>query len=479
MKNIIKIYPTKITINNYNLGDCVNLEKSLSVFDNVIWKVTLEQFIYDEENKILTIPAGYDRYKLKTMFPNYYMDTSEENKVEPYNKTIYSLKFPTRNTMQNEAINFLLKKDTKKFLCLETGGGKTYCAIHYIHRTRKLPMVIVDQDLIANQWKDRILYFTNITEEEIFMIKGKDSINKLIEMSDKDLKKYKFFIAIHRTLNSYDNNDNKYTLHDLFSHLKIGCRLYDEAHIEMRSIFYIDTVYNCESVYITATPSRSNYKENMVYQNSFNTSVISRFTWKSESYHNIVVKAYDSKPSQIDELNMSTKYGFDGNMYCNYVLTNNNAYDVFYDSLKELFNNTFKKTKHKCIILFKTTALCDEMYNAFKDYLESLNNMNITTGEYHYKIKNKEDNLSKDIIFTTDKSMSKAVDIKDLSLVINTVPCTSESLMKQVIGRLRQLKDREVYYIDMYDKGFSKQSKQFNIRLKTYKKISKRIIYLN
>ena len=72
--------------------------------------------------------------------------------------------------------------------------------------------------------------------------------------------------------------------------------------------------------------------------------------------------------------------------------------------------------------------------------------------------------------------MQKAIDIKGLSLVINTVPCSSEKVVNQMIGRLRKLDNKEVFFVDMYDEGFSAQRNQASKRLRLYKKKAKQIL---
>ena len=473
MKNIT-IYTTRIEISNYELGECADLEKMLSVWNPVTFSTEFTAFQYNSSNKILTIPAGVDRCKLEQFFPG--SNIIDNSQTEPFSEIKFSLKYPPRNSMQFNAINFLLKPYPQRFLSLETGGGKTYCAIHYIFKTKKLPIVFVDQELILNQWKDRILYFTNITEDEIFVIQGTNSINKLMKMTNKELKKYKFFLALHRTLSSNELKESEYSTYDIFKKIGIGVRLYDEAHVEMKNIFNMDIAYNCESIYITATPKRSNPSENKVYQNMFNLKQVPRFIGKSNNYHNIIIFPYNTNPTLQEEVSMKTKFGYDANAYSNYLLENNDAYEEFYQALKKILDKSYKKNKHKAILLFKTTALCDDFYEAFKNYLENLNNMNLTIGKYHYKVKNKDKELEKDIIFTTDKSMQKAIDIKGLSLVINTVPCSSDTVVTQMIGRLRKLDDKEVFFVDMYDEGFSAQRNQASKRLRLYKKKAKQIL---
>ena len=45
-----------------------------------------------------------------------------------------------------------------------------------------------------------------------------------------------------------------------------------------------------------------------------------------------------------------------------------------------------------------------------------------------------------------------------------------------MIGRLRKLENKEVFFVDMYDEGFSAQRNQASKRLRLYKKKAKQIL---
>lgn len=471
MQHTIKLYPTKICITNYDLGDSLKLEKSLSVWDPVIFQVVYQAFEYDEDNRILTIPGGYNLFYLEEILTKpYTFDDSHKDIVEDYRKTMFSLKYPTRNTLQNQAINFLMRKINQKFLSLETGGGKTYCTIHYVFKSKKMPITFVDQENIASQWLDRILYFTSIKEDEIYTISGQKSIDKIMNMSDEEIGKYKWFIAIHRTMSNYLASEGHDKVKALFKKMGIGVRLYDEAHVEYRNIFNMDSSYDCESVYITATPTRSNPLENKVYQNMFSLKSVPRFVGKGDNYHNVLVYKYTTKPDLDEEMSMKSKYGFDAIKWTNYIMNDN--FEIFSESLTEILDLVYRKNSHKTAVLIKSIELCDKVYDEFKDYLGE---KGLTCGRYHSKVKNKDAELEKDVIFTTEKSFGKALDIPGLSVCVNTVPCSSEATVLQIIGRLREIPDKEVFFVDMYDYGFDMQCKQAAKRLKIYKNKAKKI----
>ncbi|WCS68279.1 hypothetical protein Goe21_01690 [Bacillus phage vB_BsuM-Goe21] len=474
---MIRIQPTRILVENYKAGESDKLEKSLSVWDKTIFQYTFSAFLIDEDTNQLLIPGGYDYTKLKKCFPRDKI-VNERLNVDPYNKVTFSLKYPPRDSIQQDAIKFLLQtNDSQKFLCLPTGKGKTYCSINYVFKSKKLPMVFVDQENLMEQWKKSILNFTSVKEEEIFLISGRNSIDKLMKMKKKELKKYKWFIAIHKTIGNYidDNPDN---IDKLMKHLGIGVKLYDEAHVEYKNIFYIDSLTNTESVYITATPSRSDPIENKVYQNIFND--VPMYKVKEDeivNYHNIIIVKFNSKPSIDDQAKMKSKYGFDTNRWCKYIL-DNIKYEEFMNHItKNIIERVNKNFDKKTVLLFHTMAGNDVIINDLKETYP-----NIEIGRYNSSIKDKDKRLKeleKDIIVTTDVSFGKAIDVKGLEILINTVPFGSKVLTEQLLGRLREIEGKEVWYIDLVDIGFDSCKKQLKQRQNIYNKKAKRIYELD
>jgi superfamily II DNA or RNA helicase len=469
---MITLFPTKIVLNNYDAGDSSKLEKSLSVWDRVTFSYDFSAFLHDDEKRELIIPGGYDMGKLKAVFPrDNYID--KRNETNPYNQVSFSLKFPPRDDIQRGAIDFLLKtKSSQKFLCLPTGKGKTYCSIHYVHKSKKLPLVLVDQENLMEQWKKSILHFTSVKEEEIFLISGKSSIEKLNKMKKSELKKYKWFIAIHRTLNNY-LEENMGNIEKLFTHLGVGVKLYDEAHVEYKNIFYIDSLSNTESIYITATPLRSNPIENGVYQNIFRD--VPMFKVHDDAlvnYHNVIIVKYNSKPSIDDQARMKGRHGFDTNAWCKYIIQDG-KYEVFFDTVIQVLNKVNSKQSRKAVFLFHTMEGNAILTDDFKAEFP-----NISVGRYDSSIKDKNKRaleLEKDLIITTDKSFGKAIDVKGLEIVFNTVPFGSKAMTEQLLGRLREIPEKEVWYIDFLDVGFESCRNQLKQRRNIYNKKAKNI----
>jgi len=492
MENIIYLFPTSIKITNY--VENKKIENSLSVWDKVRFKYTFKAFIkeldLDNETDCLHIPAGYDFKYIKYNYPNYKIkDFRNMLNINNLPLENVELKYEPKDNIQKNAIKFLMghgfsKECTQKLLSLNTGAGKTYVAINYIINSKRRPILFVDQIHLKEQWIESILKFTNITEDEIYVISGKDSIEKLLSMTQDERNKIKFYIAIYRTISNYlESLDDKFELNDFIRNkLKVSVKLFDEAHIEYMNIFYLDTYIDCESIYITATPKRSNPNENKVFQNMFKE--VRRITSeingeKIDKYHNILLFKLNSHPTNEDQINTMNKYGFSAIDYNYYIL--NKKYDYFSGILlKLIFKNILKNGEglKKIAILVSLNKLVDRLYEDIKNKIIE-NNWNYKVSKFNGQTKNKEEALNADIIVTTDKSFGRAIDVNDLTVLMNLVPFSSPVINEQIIGRLRYIEGKEVYYLDFVDIGFPSSKGQLYYKKKIFNKKAKKYYEYN
>ena len=477
---MITYLPTKILISDIDEKSLKSIHYSLSVWDKVRFKYKFTAYFYDEENQEVILPGGYNRLKLEEiLYDHNHIDRTSINYSHRRRNKVIKLKYDPRDDLQERAIEFLKKDYSQKFLCLNTGDGKTYCTIAYLTKKRTIPMIFIDLDILCQQWKNSILKFTDVKEDEIYIISGNKSIDSLMNMSSDKLAKYKFFICFYKTINTIIN-DNK--LEGFFKYLDIGTKVYDEAHTNYEAIFKIDCITNCESVYLTATPHRSDPIEDKVFQNMFHSVKKFFSNSNSEKYHNVNVINIDSKPSEADRLACTNKYGFNLIAYSNYILEK--KYDYFYDKVINtiLLGVILKngKKNRKTAILFSLKSLMNKF--AY-DLVENLNNKGLD-----YKIgllsedtkkDDKEEVLSSDIIITTDKSFGKGIDVSNLECVICVVPTSSEVKATQMLGRLREVPDREVYYFDIVDNGFQKIKNQTYKKMKVYREKAKSLHTFN
>lgn len=485
------VYPTRIFIENfeaYPYEDSKNLLKwSLSIKDEITHQYTFSAFMYDDELDTLIIPGGYNINKLSDLFKyaKFYsrvkkvMETKFSESPVPYEMS----KGP-RDIVQKKALDFLHKERSyQKYLALQTSQGKTYVAVNYIHSLNRIPIIIVDKKILLDQWIDRILDYTTLEKENIYIISGKRSIDKLYKMEKEELDQYAYFIAINRTIQTViDHNPEE--IQQLFDILGIGIKIYDEAHEYYSTIIFVDESTDSESLYLSATPSRSSKEHQKVYKNTF--SEVPRYQTKvKKAYTAVKLYMIDSKCPQTEQLMFQSKRGFNVTQYAEWMFVNRfNMIKKVINSLLNMIytinykNNTPVEDPKKICILFKKLSHIDMVHEYLTQELfpESIYS-NISVGIVTGKTKNREEELDRDIILSTDNLFGKAVDREDISILINFVPVGGKERTIQIMGRLRDKKDRTAYLVDIVDEGveavFAMAQKRYE---EVYKKSSKNVV---
>jgi hypothetical protein len=449
---MIEVTPSYIAVKGYK-KEKEGLERFLTVFDTVYFQASFEGFIKYKD--ILILPRGIDPQILKKYFP--YKDIKRK-KVKEVNKlkgVELNEEFKPRDAKQVEAIDFLNGKDnTQKILALRTGDGKTYCSIHYFTTNNLIPLITVDQLSTMKQWRDEIIKFTNLEEENIFFIAGKDTIK---ELEENEVDNNRVYVASHRTISNLIQKD-PIRFFKLIKKLNIGVKIYDEAHVEWENILRMDSFSNVKyNIYLTATPSRSNYKENRVYQRMFES--VPKYGLKSKydnAYNKILMVEYDTEPGSKRESKMKTGYGFSTNKYSDYI--ENEKYDYFLEIIVKLVK---KMGDRKVAIIVHKNSLLLKLAESLSD--EFSEKEVGTFSSVISDIEERKKELDKDIIVSTDKSFDKAIDVENLEGLINTVPMSSETKTEQLIGRLRE---NDSIFIDMTDVGFKSTKRQQYYRKK-------------
>lgn len=474
-------YQSHLELNDYTPGENFNLEKRLSVFDKIYYKWIPKGLVYDEETKSLRIPAGVSARWVETITGR---PIEINYEPDPYEKMSIRLKTPPRNDLQKEAISFLA--GTGKFknysnysqliLNLDTGEGKTYTTTALMCFKGLKTIIIINSNKLKTQWVEKLLEYTDIDERSICEFNGSNTCLSILKNPSK-YSKYRVFITTHDTLRSFGNTYSWHKVHDLFKAIKVGVKIYDEAHLEFQTIVKIDCYTNTKySYYLTATFGRSDISENFVYNTCFKSipkyEQKERTKYDGKKYITYMVYFYHSSPTLAQIDNLKNKYGFKRMAYAKYQLVDD---ENFFHNISSLVNIMVKK-KLKTLILMTTIDGIEDL----KEYLKEIF-PDTTIGVYHSKItsSNKEDVLNNDIIISTSKSLGVGADIKDLKAVINTESFKSSIVTQQILGRLRKPSDNSTcFYIELVDKAFSTLRQQQKAREKVLKCLVGNIVYL-
>ena len=167
---------------------------------------------------------------------------------------------------------------------------------------------------------------------------------------------------------------------------------------------------------------------------------------------------YNSRPSADIVFAFRNKYGLDRNKYMNYIITQPKFLQMSTVVLDFIFVNIIKSSSDKLLIYIGTNNAIAIMYNwIIENFPQFSNDIGIYTSIVSDA--DKAYALSKQIILTTTKSAGAAIDIKGLKCtLVLAEPFKSEVLARQTLGRTR---DKDTYYIEIVDKGFTQCNKYF------------------
>lgn len=478
----LEVGSSYIRVHNYDLGDCKKLEYQFQIYDIICHKYNQFGMSYDQEEKILYLPRGIDigyvQYHLN-------IDTTDiiwtnPNEYDTFTDPVM-IKYEPRDDTQKQALRFMLGLDEYEknqfqsvlMVSSTTGFGKSYCSIYTIAYTMIRSIVITYAITILKQWKDYVLKYTNIPENEIYLISGADSINMLLAQKTR-YKSAKIFLVSHSTLRDYANKYGWDKIDKLFKIIKVGQCFIDEAHRDFENICRIMAHTNVYKTYfITATPARSSKDENHIYQIATKNYPKIELRKETDKHINYIAIKYSSYPTPGQKSDMFNAYGLDRNKYINYVVHQPNFYCVL-----RILMEMVKKLDGPALFYIDTNAAILIVYKWLSDnYPEYAGDIGIYSGLVDQDVKVQE--KKKRIILSTLKSAGAAEQIDGLKMaVILAAPFKSKVVAIQAAGRLR---DPNTYFIELIDLSFESIKKYYYHKLPTYNEymISVSDVYYN
>jgi superfamily II DNA or RNA helicase len=155
--------------------------------------------------------------------------------------------------------------------------------------------------------------------------------------------------------------------------------------------------------------------------------------------------------------------------YCSYIATEEDVFRTLYRHIKEAVISIFDVNPDaKITILLGTLELVQKVYDEIAtDFVEN------TVGNFTsmVPVKKRVEELEKQIIISTNKSMDSATDCAVDNLIL-CVPISSEIELTQMIGRIRHKENHpDPYFVyDICDTTVQKLKNNFKFRNKVIKK---------
>jgi hypothetical protein len=196
---------------------------------------------YLESEKFLLVPREFpiDKYMLSTTIDNFQHEGERINinhNIKP------------RSKVQEKAIEYLIHNNTG-ILQLSPGVGKTVISIYMIAERKRKTLILVHRDSLADQWRERLLQFTNLENNQISRLKS-DSF-------EKDLQKPIIIATVQTFLSLLKRKRKEYLIS--LNKANIGIFIADEVHTSVGAPTFSECSIHMPTKYnygLSATPYR-------------------------------------------------------------------------------------------------------------------------------------------------------------------------------------------------------------------------------
>ena len=290
----------------------------------------------------------------------------------------------------------------------------TFMSIWLANYLNKKTLIIIDTLNILEQWKGEILKHTNLTENDIGLIKG-----------DKfDVENKRFIMTTPQTLASKIKN-NLINFYSIFRDIGIDLIIFDECHKMGIKFASSSLLFNTKNVLgLSATPYNPHEKDILI-KGIFN-EVIVRY---GEYDFQPTIKFIKYESGLGDRYGKRVRYLWDTQF-----IQARSIYNSKLHESESWINNIYNITKMEVesgnrIILICMTKI---QLNFICKFLEDKG----ITATKLYSEKHDVDKSQDNVIVATYKYASHAFDYKELSRLILTVPLMGKKSLIQTIGRI-------------------------------------------
>lgn len=395
--------------------------------------------------------------------------------VKPLNLR-FNKKFLLRD--YQEAYSSILTNPNAKaslLVDLPTGYGKTLISMYSIVKLNLRTMIVVLPKYIE-KWIDDVKKYTNVEDEDIFVVQGGDTLQEL--MNDNDIS-YKFIIVSMRTMSNfisdYETNPHGCTMspQKFIEHLKVGVMLNDETHQHFHALVKICLYTNVLRMIGLSATLDSNQKDikeiyNLVFKPENRVSNLIEYT----PY--IHTKAISYRIANLRNIKYKLPQGYNHNLYEQSILKNPVLLKSYIEMIKYYVKESYidrKEKGDKLLIFCANVTMCTVIANQLKTEYQDIDVRRYVEDDPYENIINAEISVS------TNLSAGTAIDIPGLISVIQTVSISSLQANLQAFGRLRKIPDKEVWYYYIYSPDIRNQYKMHKERKSILYNRSKEFLY--
>lgn len=364
---------------------------------------------------------------------------------------------------QEEAIDFILQEDPSdnhsRLVALGTGLGKTVLSLAAISRLKQRCLIYVLSTYI-DKWAKDIVNTLKIKPSDIMIVRGTPAFQGLIDLANRDKLESKFILISIETnavfyktyeLDPQSQDTKAYGCHpeNVCKLLKVGTVLIDETHQHFHRIFKI--------LLYTHVPKVIALSATLISDDPFISKMQQLVFPKDIRFLNVQLRKYIKAYAMayvFDDFQhaniRTTEYGT--NLYSHIAFERSIArnpialsgYLSLIDDMLQLAYFDEYIDGDKAAIYCSSVAMSNHIVQYLKQRYRDYDVRRYCEGDPYENI------IEPDIRVTTIISGGTAIDIPDLRALILTINLKSPASNLQTMGRLRDLKTRDVKFYWMY-----------------------------
>lgn len=341
---------------------------------------------------------------------------------------------------------------------------------------------ILVKPTFLDKWVEDVYKYSNLSDDQIYVIRGRDSLIKLFDMKREEVKKIDVFVISMRTITNYHylcftENFYKVRPENFMEYTGITNVLNDESHKEFEALFKVIMWMNPYKLLgLSATMDSNKPGENDFYNLLYPKKDRLNSMFGLNKYLTLMFFSY--KLAHGLNLPHKTFKGYNHIMLEQAIMKNINVLTDYIEMILYLVDKYYIEyaieqrydiERPKCVLFFSTVDMCMIMTKKIKDVYKNLLVQKYTAEDKY------EDMLKSDIIVSTNNSLGTGIDIPDLISAIQTVSIGDQQLNIQAAGRLREIKGKDVLYVCVQTDSIVKQQQ---LKIKRLNTLRDRVRYI-
>lgn len=392
-------------------------------------------FFFNEGPKFFKVP----RY-----FPiQNYVNCEIEDKISDGDDIRVEANINLRDEVQENAVNFFMDNEYG-IIQAPPGSGKTVMTILMISKRKKRSFILMHRDTLVSQWKDRILEYSDVKEDDVAVLNSKtfkEDLNKSI------------ILATDQMFTSLLKRNSREFLVEL-NNANIGIFIGDEVHTSVGGPTFAQCSLNipAKCCYgLSATP----------YRNDGQTDII--------GYHlgNVYIPSGTPSTMNARVTILGVSFGIMNSKSRRYVMWNGDlnrarylnltAKSIMLEIVSKKLLEKFYADDRNILYVAERISLLEKMYNLMPGVNKSKFIRSAQNSELNYKA-----------VFATIGKIRDGVDANHLDCLIMTSPVSN---IEQLCGRILRLapQKKEPIIVDVVDVDEPRISRTVWNRIKYYK----------